>query len=180
MARRKRFATIIWSLVLGAACAAQAQSSKTSPPCGLETPFRQQDFTIGAWEVFGKDKAKSSAIVEIKPVLGGCALEEIWTVTDGRPTANGRGLFTYSRQLGVWHYLWAADTGSSTEFKGRQTSPNTLVYETSASTKNGGKRQRRWTLSLEPDGWVRELSVASEDEGATWLVEYDLFWRRRP
>lgn len=37
-------------------------------------------------------------------------------------------------------------------------------------------RLRHSTLTRTGDGGIRELSMGSEDDGATWEVEYGLHW----
>ena len=36
------------------------------------------------------------------------------------------------------------------------------------------------TLALQPDGTVRQHSLASSDGGATWKPHYELIYRRKP
>jgi len=156
---------------------AQAQAPAQPAPCASDPLFRQQDFTLGAWDV-SRDGVKT-AEVHMERALDGCAISERWSVPPGK-RGNGLGLFTYSRLLNAWTYAWASDTGAATFFTGRSLSPTEIRYETERPMPGGGKRLRHWTLSLRPDGRVRELSVASDDGGSTWTTEYDLTWTKKP
>jgi len=159
------------------AAPAAAQTPPSPPPsCAADPMFRQQDFTIGSWDV-SRNGAKN-AEVHMERVLGGCAIQEHWVVPAGKSGA-GIGLFTYSRVLKAWTYAWAADTGAATMFTGQSISPTEIRYDTERPLPNGGKRLRHWTLSLQPDGRIRELSVGSDDNGATWTTEYELFWTKK-
>lgn len=141
--------------------------------CADDANYQQHAFTVGKWDVlYGTIKA---AEVRMEPVLKGCAINETWTQMGGRP-GDGHGLFTYSRQLKSWHYLWAADNGNATSFNGVMTKPGEMLYVMSFPLPQGGKRIRHWTLTLQPDGHVRELSRGSDDDGKTWTTEYDLTW----
>jgi hypothetical protein len=160
--------------LLGLAClAAQAQDKPV--PCSDDPIFQQQDFTVGHWDVY-KDGQKT-AEVRLEKALKDCAIHETWTPVEGKP-GNGLGLFTYSRLLKSWGYFWVADTGQTTHFAGALQSPGNIRYQTEAPLPNGGRRVRHWSLILQPDGSVRELSVGSND-GKTWTTEYDLLWRKK-
>ena len=82
----------------------------------------------------------------------------------------------YSPALKAWHYLLTSNIGVTTLFTGVVVRPGEAHYTTQAPLDNGRTRQRKWSLALQPDGNVRELSVASEDGSQTWATEYDLLW----
>lgn len=166
-------------LVLGVCLAAASGPATAAEPgarpltCAEDPQFRQQDFTLGTWDVYaGTIKA---AQVRMERVLGGCAIHETWTQMGNRP-GNGLGMFTYSRQLKSWHYLWAADNAAATSFNGSMIQPGEMHYAMTYPLAKGGARVRHWSLTLLPDGRVRELSLGSDDEGKTWVTEYDLTW----
>jgi hypothetical protein len=173
---RRLLATAFAALGLMAA-PASAQTAGPVQTCKADAKFREQDFTVGTWDVFAA--GKKAAEVSMALVLEDCAIEEHWTVTDGRPNGNGIGLFTYSRLLGSWGYSWATDAGAATGFRGSQTRPGEMLYVTEKPLPGGKVRLRHWTLTAQPDGTIRELSVGSEDGGATWMTEYDLKWVRQ-
>lgn len=157
------------------AVATAAGAAEPPLPCKDDPMFAQQDFTVGAWEVFSGER--KTAEVTMEKALNGCTISETWTPT--RPNGHGLGLFTYSRLLKAWNYFWVSDTGQTTYFTGEPIGPTEMRYVTRAPLAAGGERLRHWTLSLQPDGRVRELSQGSEDGGRTWAVEYDLMWRKK-
>ncbi|HWI86884.1 MAG TPA: hypothetical protein VNT42_11260, partial [Sphingomonas sp.] len=168
--------------VLGALFAFQCSSGAFAaepvdapPACADDPLYRQQDFILGTWDVFSG--TKPVAQVRMERQLGGCAIREIWTEAGGAP-GSGLGLFTYSRLLKAWQYLWAADTGKASIFSGSQTSPGAMRYIATHPLPDGGSRTRDWKILLLPDGRVRELCVGSNDQGRTWATEYDLTWVR--
>lgn len=154
--------------------AGQAQTADT---CKADAKFREQDFTVGNWDVYAGDK--KTAEVSMTLILNDCVIEERWKVTNGRPTGNGVGLFNYSPLLQNWGYHWATDDGGTTSFRGSLIKPGEMRYVTEKPLPGGKVRLRHWTLYAMPDGTVRELAVGTEDAGKTWTTDYDLKWVRR-
>jgi hypothetical protein len=165
------------AFTLGALLSAGAVHAQEKPkPCSEDPIYRQQDFTLGAWDVYTGDH--KTAEVSFERSLKDCAIRETWKAAG--PSGDGLGLFTYSRLLKAWHYLWIADTGATTYLKGGAVGPGEMKYLTVAPLANGGERLRTWTLTARPDGSVQELSVGTEDGGKTSIKEYELIWRKKP
>ncbi len=171
LSRHARLAAAL--LVLSAPVAGTALAQ--SVPCAQDPAFHQQDFALGAWDVF--NAGTKTAEVRLDPALNGCAIHETWTALSGK--GNGIGLFTFSRVLKAWTYAWASDTGSATLFTGDATGERGMLYKTQRPTASGGTRLRQWTLIEQPDHSIRELSAGSEDAGKTWATEYELIWKKR-
>jgi hypothetical protein len=148
-----------------------------APVCKTDPNYRQQDFTVGEWNVF--NGTTKTAEVSMKLILKDCVIEERWTVYQGRDDGNGIGVFSYSPLLKNWGYYWATDNGATTSFRGTLIKPGEMRYVTERPMPSGKTRLRHWTLSQNPDGSIRELSVGTEDGGATWITEYDLKWVRK-
>jgi hypothetical protein len=162
--------------LLLASAAAHAQQKPAQVACADDPMFRQQDFTLGHWDVYAGEQ--KTAEVRMEKTLKDCAIHETWTTVENRP-GNGLGLFTYSRLLKSWGYFWVADTATTTAFAGSLQSPGNMRYVTEAPLPDGGKRLRHWSLILQADGTVRELAVGTND-GKTWTTDYDLLWRKKP
>ncbi|MCJ2185826.1 hypothetical protein [Novosphingobium beihaiensis] len=160
---------------LSAAAPLQAMAAPPPPSCKDTPAYHAQDFALGKWDVWAGDTL--IARVYIEPVLNGCALHEVWTPVNDAP-GKGQGLFVFSRAEGQWHYLWAADTGTASTFKGRPAGAGKMQYTTSVPAGEGAVRLRRWSLEALPGGRLRERSTGSLDGGATWQSEYDLMWAR--
>ncbi|WP_298171669.1 hypothetical protein [Novosphingobium sp.] len=164
------------ALLLAAPAAAQAPASPADT-CRNDPKFREQDFTLGSWDVYTGEKKTDEVTMSL--ILNDCAIEEHWKKTDGHPTGNGIGLFNYSRLLGSWGYTWATDDGAATVFRGNLVKPGEMRYVTEKPLPGGKVRLRHWTLYAMPDGTVRELAIGTEDGGKTWTTDYDLKWVRR-
>lgn len=152
-------------------------ASAQTATCREGASYREQDFTVGEWNVFSG--TAKTAEVSMKLTLNDCVIEERWTVMDPGKGGNGVGLFSYSPLLKNWGYYWATDTGAATSFRGSLIKPGEMRYVTERPLPNGKVRLRHWTLSANPDGTIRELSVGTEDNGQTWTTEYDLKWVRK-
>jgi len=144
--------------------------------CKTDPAFAQMDFALGHWDVTAN--GEKDAEVRIEKILDDCAIGETWKAV--KPKGDGRGLFVYSAPMQSWSYLWAANTPSTTGFKGSATKPGEILFSTVKPLPNGVMRLRHWTLNLLPDGRIRELSVGSNDDGKTWTNEYELFWTKKP
>lgn len=171
---RRWTAAILAALGLFAASTATAQTADT---CKNDPKFREQDFTLGNWDVYTGDTKTDEVTMTL--ILNDCAIEEHWTNTDGKPTGKGIGLFNYSRLLGSWGYSWATDDGAATVFRGSLIKPGEMRYVTEKPLPDGKVRLRHWTLYAMPGGTIRELSIGSNDGGKTWTTDYDLTWVRK-
>jgi len=157
---------------------AAAAAAPPSAPCKDDPRSAELDYILGTWEVRRGPAADApqSAVVTFEKILGGCGLWEVWE-TD-RDTGDGRGLMNYNRLTGEWIYHWIAGSGSTSTFTGNLVEPNEMRFVLKQPAPSGVMRLRHWTLSLLPDGRVRELSVGTEDGGKTWTTEYDLYWKK--
>lgn len=167
----------LWSLVLCqvAACGVSAVAADKVPaPCNSLDDYRQQDYALGEWEIF--ENGHKSADAQLVKDLSGCAIRLTWTPA-GPSEPRGLGLFTYSQALGRWTYLWVTDGGQTSYSTGELRHPDDMQYVTEHPLRGGGRRIRKWGLSLQADGTLRELSMGS-DNGHDWSVEFDLVWRR--
>lgn len=174
MNRYARVALPLMAAVMLCPGAIQAQEVE-APACRDDPKFREQDFTVGHWDVYrGEEK---SAEVRMDLVLADCFIHEIWS--SNRPNGDGQGYFAYSRALGDWTYLWLSESGYQNIWRGELIEPGNMRYVSERALPEGGVRLRHWSLILQPDGSVRELSVGTEDGGETWSTEYDLRWVKK-
>ncbi len=165
------------ALIAPALALAAPAAAQTADTCKNDPKFRELDFTVGSWDVYTGEKKTDEVTMTL--ILNDCAIEEHWKKTDGHPTGNGIGLFNYSRLLGSWGYSWATDDGAATVFRGNLAKPGEMLYVTEKPLPGGKVRLRHWTLSLMPDGTIRELATGTEDGGKTWTTDYDLKWVKR-
>ena len=143
-------------------------------PCVADSAARRFDFWIGDWDV--SPAGHPEVIVGhsvVEKISGGCALLENWTATNG---SNGKSLNAFNRPLGHWQQYWVGSGGGVTEYRDSEWRGDTLVYLARSSSPKGAFLQRL-SFSSQADGSVRQFAELSTDDGKTWSVGYDFYYR---
>src|SRR4051812_944997 len=145
-------------------------------PCATDTMYRQFDFWIGNWEVFGpKGKAGESTIERI---LDSCVILENWT--SARAAYTGKSFNTYNASTKQWQQTWVDNSGGSTEYlRGHAEKDKMIFYADKNLGQDGRNFLRRLTFYQLNPGKVRQHGERSDDDGKTWTTEYDLEYRRK-
>lgn len=73
-----------------------------------EAQYRQFDFWIGSWDVYGP-AGKRVGESRIESFAGGCGVAEFWSATSG---VSGRSLNMYAAGDKAWHQVWVDSSGS--------------------------------------------------------------------
>jgi hypothetical protein len=151
---------------------------KVPPPACQAPEYRQFDFWLGAWDVFGP-KGKQVGSSRIESVLGGCVIAEFWTSASG-PVGDGRSHNLYNAQTKRWEQFWVDASGSRLVLSGGlRRGAMVLEGEQSVADPKTGVRQReRITWTPNADASVRQLWESSGDGGKTWTVAFDGTYRR--
>jgi hypothetical protein len=132
--------------------------------------FRAFDFWVGEWEARTEDGILQGHN-RIEVVLGGAAIVERWT---GAAGYTGMSLNRLDRHAGTWRQTWVDDQGDVTEFVDGRAGDGRVTFR--AVVADGS--WRRLTFFDEGPDAFRQLSEHSDDDGATWSVEYDFRYRR--
>lgn len=166
---------IIICIVLGCACPVLAKQPPNRP-CAVDSHYRQFDFWIGDWEVFGaKGKAGDS---KIELILDSCVILENWK--SARPGYAGKSFNTYNSSTRQWQQTWVDNSGSSTEYLRGKAGKDIMVFYADNNTGPNGKNfLRRLSFHRLSAEKVRQHGERSEDGGNTWTTEYDLEYRRK-
>lgn len=90
-----------WDLPLMNA-ARLSRAFPASPCSGPE--YREFDFWVGEWNVFGTDDTFFGTNV-VTSELDGCLVQEHWTASNG---TRGRSLNVYDAETDMWHQDWAS------------------------------------------------------------------------
>lgn len=133
---------------------------------------RQFDFWRGSWDVYADGELAGGN--EIRPVAGGCALEESWSGAGG---SRGTSLNYYDPDDGRWHQLWVGSGGLVLRLTGGL-EDGSMVLE-GERTAEGRRIRDRITWSPLGDGEVRQLWEVSPDGGESWSPTFDGRYRRR-
>lgn len=149
-------------------------------PCS-RPEFRQFDFWIGEWEVFGKNGQKGGDS-KISVILDSCVILEEWTSANAQQGLiySGKSFNSYNAATKQWQQTWTDNTGNTTEFLRGEGSNGKIIYYADKVTGPDGKQfMRRLTFTKLDNNKVRQFGELSNDGGKTWIVEYDLEYRRK-
>jgi hypothetical protein len=142
-------------------------------PARCATPeYRQLDFWVGDWDAFDADKPDTQiARTHVTPMVGGCALREVYEQNDG---LLGESFSAYEGGSGQWRHSWVSNHGGVMVLEGHFATGEMAM---SGEDRSGAKpRLIRdvWTKSR--DG-VREAATVSTDGGKTWQPLFDVLFR---
>jgi Protein of unknown function (DUF1579) len=154
--------------------------SQAQRPC-TSAEYRQFDFWIGEWEVYGLNGQKAGDS-KISLILDSCIILEEWTsasISRGVRFA-GKSFNTYNSRTKQWQQTWVDNVGGSTEYLKGQLEKNTMVFSTHPfpfSKDTMATRRLSFTpLSQEK---IRQHAEITKDNGKSWATEYDLEYRRK-
>lgn len=142
--------------------------------------YRQFDFWVGQWEAFGP-KGNKAGDSKISIILDSCVILEEWTGTPNKGfTYTGKSFNSYNSATKQWQQTWTDNTGNTTEFLRGEGGNGKIVYYADKVTGSKGEIfMRRLTFTKLSDDKVRQFGEKSDDEGKTWVTEYDLEYRRK-
>jgi tetratricopeptide (TPR) repeat protein len=143
--------------------AAPCKNAQKSPQ------YRQFDFWIGTWDVYGKGGAVAGHS-DVKLILGDCVINENWTDSTG---GEGKSYNKYNAFLKRWEQYWVDQYGSTTYYIGNLEGPN-MVFLADNFDPSGKPAKLRMTFFPMPEGKVRQFGETSMDDGKTWTTSFDL------
>ncbi len=154
-------------------------TSKAQLACS-KPEFRQFDFWVGEWEAFATNGNKSGDS-KISIIIDSCVILEEWTGTANQGfTFTGKSFNSYNAATKQWQQTWTDNTGNTTEFLRGEGGNGKVVYYADRVTDTKGKLfMRRLTFTKLSNDKVRQYGEKSDDEGKTWVAEYDLEYRRK-
>ena len=153
--------------------AALEKMKDSAEPCrnpSRHPEYRQFDFWVGDWDVYGVSGALSGHN-RVDLILGNCVIAENWTSSFG---GEGKSFSKYNPNLKRWEQYWVDETGDTTFFYGQREGEN-LVFHSSTPVQSGPTERRLTFTPVSPDR-VRQFSQMSSDGGKTWQTEYDLMY----
>jgi hypothetical protein len=148
--------------------------SPSTAASGCSGPLAHRlDFWIGTWDVRNPAGGREGHNV-IERVLGGCAILEHWSDADG---SEGKSLFYIDGPGRRWKQVWVTDTGAFKEKAEILGFTGGIRFQGEIPLPDGRRIQDRTTLSVLPDGRVRQLIEQSADGGQTWRAWEGLYSR---
>ena len=168
-------------LIVFSFCLSSLGQQQNTKPCVVNPVYRQFDFWIGQWDVFGKN-GKRAGDSKISLILDSCIILEEWTsasTMQGLIYA-GKSFNTYNARTKQWQQTWIDNAGGSTEFLEGRYEDNKMIFQTKPFPFNKDTMAtRRLTFYNLGHDKVRQHGEISKDEGKSWNTEYDLEYRRR-
>lgn len=144
----------------------------TAPAC-TTAKYRQFDFFAGDWDTY--DFADSSKIIarnRVTPMLGGCAVREVYEQNDG---VRGESFSMYDAARGVWHQSWVTNGGKLLLLDGGLHNGHMVLIATVPSAAGTSSLLRGVWIPV--NGSVRETAERSVDNGKTWTPVFDIVFR---
>ncbi len=142
-------------------------------PCIYSTQARQFDFWVGDWEVFNPAGQKAGTN-SVQLFSDGCGLLENWTNTTG---GDGKSINFYDAGTQKWYQSWIGTGGGALRYAGNF-KDGAMRFE-GETIANGKKTLQKLTLTKIDENTVRQLFEASNDDGKTWIITYDLKYVRK-
>lgn len=171
----KKGLLISWMALTTVAVKAQKTACTTDPV------YRQFDFWIGDWDVYGKN-GKKAGDSRIELILDSCIILENWKSANqfNGLYYSGKSFNTYNSTTQQWQQTWVDNAGGTTEFLEGHYENNKMIFKTKPFPVNkdtmGIRRLTFFNLSADK---VRQFSEISKDNEKTWTTEYDLEYRRK-
>lgn len=130
------------------------------------------DFWVGDWDVYTDSQLVGRDRVEV--LFDGTAISEDWKGTDAGDV--GKSFFYWRAESKTWKQVWVVPKRAYKE-KVAHAVPNGLQFVGKVYLRNGKTVDDRTTLTLNPDGSVRQVIEQSAD-GKTWKVGFDAIYRK--
>jgi hypothetical protein len=131
------------------------------------------DHWVGEWDVYVGDRQVGQN--RIVKSLDGFAVEEFWENANG---GRGRSLFVFLAAKGQWKQLWTSDQGWVVDKTGTPVE-NGIYLEGTSTFADGRVEKSREYLTRNPDGSVRQLLEAWDEEAKAWKPSFDGKYVRR-
>lgn len=149
-------------------------------PCTAPA-YRQFDFWIGEWDVYGKNGSKAGDS-KISLILDSCIILEEWTSAGSNQGLRyaGKSFNTWNRNSRQWQQTWVDNTGGTTEYLEGKYDDQKIIFLTKPFTFTKDTMAiRKLTFYNLSNDKVRQLGEISKNNGNSWQTEYDLEYRRR-
>lgn len=143
-------------------------------PCVYDERYHQLDFWIGDWDV-KTTQGQPAGSSRVERILNECTLFENWTGFGGTSGKSFNFIEPASRQ---WRQTWVDDKGDAHEYQGEFVQGE-MRFRRETAGVDGHKILNKMTFFNVADGHVRQLGEHSDDDGKSWLIDFDLHYYRR-
>ena len=150
------------------------QAQQAAPTCAA-VEHHQFDFWAGDWIVTDSSGTTNYGTNIVTQEEAGCLLHEHWTGSRG---GTGQSLNFYDRVTGHWAQVWVDGSGTVLRLEGQRDGA-AMRLEGDTRGADGRIVKNRIAWWPQPDGRVRQTWSVSQDDGRTWQVSFDGWYRRR-
>jgi hypothetical protein len=140
------------------------------------------DFWLGEWQLTwpaqqtgGDPGNEAKGTNRIERVMGGCVVEENFSMGDG--TFSGRSLSVYDSQQGLWRQTWVDNSGSYLLFTGHF-GQGRMILQTEPVVKDDEMVMNRMVFREIEDDSLRWDWQRSRDGGDSWTDLWNIRYRR--
>ena len=130
--------------------------------------YRQFDFWVGNWDVFGRNGQKVGTNV-VTLSQKGMLITENWTNNQGQ---TGTSMNFFDPALKKWNQIWVDPGGNVIRYVGGWIN-GAMAFSGVSVSQAGQQKQARMTFTPNADGTVRQFIQHSTDSGKTWTVYFD-------
>lgn len=153
----------------------QTSAQDEVPQACTEAAYRQFDFWLGTWEVFGS-KGDLVGHNDIVLTLNGCALEEHWRAMDGGTEGRSFSMFDGLNQR--WVQYWIDNQGGTLNLSGNLNQGRMVLtgVRPSLTTREPELQRVSWYRI----DWrtVVQRWEQSSDDGESWITTFEGTYRR--
>lgn len=153
---------------------ARARPAAHNPAPGCSAPvYRQFDFFAGDWDTYEVgDTSRIIARNRVTPMLGGCAIREVYEQHDGLV---GESFSTFDPSRRVWHQSWVTNRGQLLLLDGGLQGGRMVLSGVEWRAAGDSAILRGTWIRAGAD--VREIAERSTDGGKTWTPVFDILFR---
>lgn len=177
MSSRRRVAPLAAASIAALSLSALAHAEDPAT-CAAEPELARLDFWLGSWEVCAQGERVGRD--RVSKVLGGCAITEEWTASDG---SQGSSLFYYAASDKVWRQVWVTDRalvpgGLKEKRLVARFADGGVRFQGEIALPDGRRILDRTTLRPIAGSTVHQRIEISRDGGDTWTTSFDADYRR--
>jgi len=149
--------------------------ANAAKPIAEREVYRQFDFWVGRWDVFGRNGQRVGTNVITKDEKG-FLLTEKWTNANG---GTGTSINYYDPSDKQWKQTWVDAGGNVVQYAGGFVDGK-MSLEGRLTKANGDIVRSRVSYSRNGDGSVRQFIEHSQDDAQTWTTYLDGRYVPRP
>ena len=134
---------------------------------------RQFDFWLGHWQVSNSANTQISTS-KISLINNGCGILEEYSTPSGY---QGKSLNIFDSQQEKWHQTWIDNSGLLLQLNG-EFKDGKMVMQGTTYNPQGIATLNQISWQLLPDGRVNQIWQTSGDQGKTWQLLFDGYYRK--